>query len=45
VIFSGGTLPEMTGAPTLGMHNQEIFSALLGLDESQLASLKDSGVI
>ena len=45
VIFSGGALPEMTGAPTLGMHNQEIFSALLGLDESQLASLKDSGVI
>jgi crotonobetainyl-CoA:carnitine CoA-transferase CaiB-like acyl-CoA transferase len=45
VIFSGGALPEMTGAPTLGMHNQEIFSKLLGLDESQLASLKDSGVI
>jgi crotonobetainyl-CoA:carnitine CoA-transferase CaiB-like acyl-CoA transferase len=45
VIFSGGALPEMAGAPTLGMHNQEIFSTLLGLDEAQLASLKESGVI
>jgi crotonobetainyl-CoA:carnitine CoA-transferase CaiB-like acyl-CoA transferase len=45
VIFSGGALPEMAGAPTLGMHNQEIFSKLLGLDESQLATLKESGVI
>ena len=45
VIFSGGPLPEMSGAPTLGMHNQEIFSKLLGLDESDLASLKESGVI
>jgi len=45
VIFSGGALPEMAGAPTLGMHNQEIFSKLLGLDESQLDSLKETGVI
>ena len=33
------------GAPTLGMHNREIFSKLLGLDESQITSLKESGVI
>jgi crotonobetainyl-CoA:carnitine CoA-transferase CaiB-like acyl-CoA transferase len=45
VIFSSGALPEMTGAPTLGMHNQEIFSKLLGLDESALAELQESGVI
>ena len=45
VIFSGGALPEMAGAPTLGMHNREIFSKLLGLDESQITSLKESGVI
>ena len=45
VIFSGGALPEMAGAPTLGMHNQEIFSKLLGLDESDLAELQENGVI
>jgi len=45
VIFSGGALPEMAGAPTLGMHNKEIFSKLLGLDESDLAELQENGVI
>ena len=45
VIFSGGPLPKMAGAPTLGMHNGEIFSKLLGLDESDLAGLKEIGVI
>ena len=45
VIFSGGLLPEMAGAPTLGMHNKEIFSKLLGLGEADLTGLKESGVI
>ncbi|MCI0824837.1 MAG: CoA transferase, partial [Chloroflexi bacterium] len=45
VIFSGGPLPEMSGAPTLGMHNKEIFSKLLGLGEDDLAELKEQGVI
>jgi len=45
VIFSGGPLPELAGAPTLGMHNKEIFSKILGLGEDDLAKLKEQGVI
>jgi len=45
VIFSGGPLPEMPGAPTLGMHNKEIFSEILGLGEDDLAELEEQGVI
>lgn len=44
VVFSGGTLPPLSGAPTLGMHNQEVFQTLLGLDAEQLQALKEKGV-
>ena len=45
VVFSGGQLPEMPGAPTLGMHNKEIFSKILELGEADLAELKEQGVV
>ena len=31
VAFSDGPLPEMAGAPTLGMHNREIYEGILGM--------------
>lgn len=33
------------GAPTLGADTQDVLAEMLGLDESQLASLKEEGVI
>ena len=45
VRFSGGELPELQGAPTLGMHNQEILSTLLGLGKADIQELVDQGVI
>ena len=45
VKFSGGDLPKMAGAPTLGMHNKEIFKKLLGLTEKDLKQLKKENVI
>ena len=45
VRFSGGELPQIAGAPTLGMHNSEIFSKLLGIDETEIEGLKAQGVV
>jgi formyl-CoA transferase len=45
VVFSGGPLPELPGAPTLGMHNQDIFGTLLGLDHEQIRQLRQCGVV
>jgi crotonobetainyl-CoA:carnitine CoA-transferase CaiB-like acyl-CoA transferase len=45
VVFSGGSLPELPGAPTLGMHNQDVYGALLGLDADQLQALREQGVV
>ncbi len=45
VIFSSGALRQLPGAPTLGMHNEEIYGRLLNLKEEDLASLKQQGVI
>ena len=45
VRFSGGELPDIPGAPTLGMHNQEIFSKILGLGDAEIADLKSQGVV
>ena len=45
VIFSGGELPEPYGAPTLGMHNKQIYGGALGLSDGDLAALKRDGVI
>ncbi len=45
VIFSSGPLPVMAGAPTLGMHNEEIYGRLLGLTAEELKSLQSDGVL
>jgi crotonobetainyl-CoA:carnitine CoA-transferase CaiB-like acyl-CoA transferase len=45
VKFSGGELPTIEGAPTLGMHNSEIFSKLLGLNDQDIEKLKEEKVI
>jgi formyl-CoA transferase len=45
VVFSGGPLPELAGAPTLGMHNKEIYGKLLGYSPQKLQELRDEGVI
>ena len=45
VIFSDGPLPDLSGAPTLGMHNRDIYGNLLDLDDTALDGLRDHGVI
>ena len=44
-IFSGGPLPTPSGAPTLGMHNKEIYGGVLHLSGSDLDRLHRDGVI
>ena len=45
VRFSGGELPPLPGAPTLGQHNAEVFAGLLGLSDARLAELAADGVV
>ena len=45
VAFSGGPLQQAAGAPTLGMHNEEIFGRLLGLTPEELRQLQSAGVV
>ncbi len=45
VIFSDENLPEPYGAPTLGMHNEDIYGSLLNLTPKDIAALKRDGVI
>ena len=45
VIFSDGPLPDLSGAPTLGMHNRDTYGKLLGLDDTALDGLREQGVI
>ncbi len=45
VKFSSGPLPEMRGAPTLGMDNEDVFGRLLDLDAAALQALKDKGAV
>ena len=43
--FSSGPLPELRGAPTLGMDNEDVFGRLLDMDAEELQALKDKGVV
>lgn len=45
VMFSGNALPDLPGAPTLGMHNQEIYTKLLGLNDEQIQRLQTQGIV
>ena len=45
VRFSGGELPLLPGAPTLGMHNDEVLGGILGLGGDELSDLKARGVV
>ena len=45
VVFSSGPLPQMAGAPTLGMHNEEIYGQLLGLNAEEVKCLQSDRVI
>ena len=45
VVFSDGPLPTMPGAPTLGMHNEDVYGRLLNLDAAELERLHADGVI
>jgi crotonobetainyl-CoA:carnitine CoA-transferase CaiB-like acyl-CoA transferase len=45
VVFSGGALPPLAGAPTLGMHNAAIYGPLLGLSTEDIQRLQDQGVV
>ncbi|MCK1467192.1 CoA transferase [Bradyrhizobium sp. CW10] len=43
--LSSGPFPIRKAAPTLGQHNAEILSGLLGLSEDQIAQLAREGII
>ena len=45
VLFDGEPLPQPPGAPTLGMHNRDVYSGILGIDERELRKLEASGII
>ena len=45
VLFDGQPLPQPPGAPTLGMHNREVYGGILGLPDSELDNLSAAGII
>lgn len=45
VLFSGDALPDLAPAPTLGMHNEDIYGKLLGLSNDALGELSRKGII
>ena len=45
VVFSDGPLPQLPGAPTLGMHNTEVFGHLLNCDAEKIEQLGSEGVV
>jgi crotonobetainyl-CoA:carnitine CoA-transferase CaiB-like acyl-CoA transferase len=45
IVFSSGPLPDLSGAPALGKHNEDVFGRLLGLDAGQIGALRDKGVV
>ena len=36
---------QLPGAPTLGMHNDEVFQSILGLTDAQVEELRAQGVV
>jgi len=52
-LLQPGVVPVLTGtpgfvpgrAPLLGEHNQEVLGGLLGIDDAELARLKDAGLV
>ena len=44
-LFDGQPLPDVPGAPSLGMHNAEVLSELCGVDAATLEGLRRDGVI
>ncbi len=45
VLFDGQALPDVPGAPPLGMHNAAVLSELCGVDAAELERLRTEGVI
>ena len=43
--FSDAVCAQRTPAPTLGQHNEEVLTGLLGVSPVELASLREAGVI
>ena len=45
VLFDGQPLPDVPGAPSLGMHNAEVLGELCGVGSTELERLRGDGVI
>lgn len=45
ILFNGQPLPDVPGAPTLGMHNAAILAELCGIDAVGLERLRADGVV
>ena len=43
--FSSGETGTRSGAPSLGEHTDEVLGERLGLDEEEIASLRDEGIV
>ena len=45
MLFDGEALPQVPGAPTLGMHNEEILGTLLGLSSEDIQDLINKKIV
>ena len=45
VLFDGQSLPDVPGAPSLGMHNAEVLGELCGVDAAELERLRVDEVV
>lgn len=45
ILFNGQPLPDIPGAPSLGMHNAAILGELCGIDAAELERLRGDGVV
>lgn len=43
--FDGAVPPTPTGAPSLGQHNDEVWTELVGVSPVELAGLRDQGIV